>query len=193
MKMSMDGKGREKTKKASEEEDPHLHEGDDGEKRNAEESLDESSTETRIEVKEKTGSWKNKDLRLRWIVLMRKMLKDLEMEASDEDPKLEMMNLEDHLGQVKKKAAIWQSRARERITVMDTGSEIQEEEERRKSKRKNKRNNQRPNYQNITEVVTNMTIDDSNGKKEKFRNFPLQSSNKVPSASKFTIMRRNKN
>ena len=131
MKMSMDGKGREKTKKASEEEDPHLHEGDDGEKRNAEESLDESSTETRIEVKEKTGSWKNKDLRLRWIVLMRKMLKDLEMEALDEDPKLEMMNLEDHLGQVKKKAAIWQSRARERITVMDTGSEIQEEEERR--------------------------------------------------------------
>ena len=191
MKMSMDGKGREKTKKASEEEDPHLHEGDDGEKRNAEESLDESSTETRIEVQEKTSSWKN--LRLRWIVLMRKMLKDLEMEASDEDPELEMMNLEDHLGQVKKKAAIWQSRARERITVMDTGSEIQEEEERRKSKRKNKRNDQRPNYQNITEVVTNMTIDDSNGKKEKFRNFPLQSSNKVPSASKFTIMRRNKN
>ena len=146
-------------------------------------------------VKEKAKPWKieSEDLRLSWVSLMKRMLKDLEMKAPGEDPKQGMVDLEDHLVEVKERATIWQGLAEERRIIMNQTNEPRVGEEKRrigKIKKKNKRNDLRRGLQKIL-GVGNKTDDDSK-KKNQTHIFPLQSFTKVPSASKFqTILRSN--
>ena len=155
--------------------------------RKEEGGLDEDLAKTKSKVKEKAGPLKNESegLRLSWVSLMKKMLNDLEMKAPDEDPKQEMMVLEEHLVEVKKRATIWQGLAKERMTIMDRGNVHRVREEKRNIKKKNKGKSLRRGLQKATGVA-NKTNDDSK-KKNQNRIFPLQSFTKVPSASKFCI------
>ena len=153
-----------------------------------ERSLGEDLGETKTKVKEKAGH-ESEDLRLSWVALMKKMLKDLEMKVPDEDPKQEMADLEDHLVEVKERATVWQGLAKERLTIMDQSNVPREGEEKRKignMKKKNKQNElKKRGFPKMTGVA-NKTNGDRK-KKNQTRIFPLQSFTKVPSASKICI------
>ena len=151
-----------------------------------ERSLGEDLGETKTKVKEKAGPLKHEieDLRLKWIALMKKMLKDLEMRVPDEDPKQEMADLEDHLVEVKERATVWQGLAKERLTLMNR-SKGKEKRKIGNMEEKKKGNGLRRGFPKMTEVA-NKTKDDAQ-KKNQTRIFPLQSFAKVPSASKFWI------
>ena len=155
--------------------------------RKVEGSLGEDLDETKTKVKEKAGH-ESEDLRLSWVALMKKMLKDLEMKVPDEDPKQEMADLEDHLVEVKERATVWQGLAKERLTIMDRSNVPREGEEKRKignMKKKNNGNGLRRGFPKMTGVA-NKTNGDRK-KKNQTRIFPLQSFTKVPSASKICI------
>ena len=156
--------------------------------RKVEGSLGEVLAVTKTKVKEKAKPWKieSEDLRLSWVNLMKGMLKDLEMKAPGSDPKQEMVDLEDHLVEVKERATIWQGLTKERRIIKNQTNEPRVGEEKRrigKIKKKNKKNDLRRGLQKIT-GAGNKTDDDSK-KKNQTHIFPLQSFTKVPSASKF--------
>ena len=181
-----DQKGPEKM---PEKENIKEEEGSKKEKK-VEGSLGEDLDETKTKVKEKAGH-ESEDLRLSWVALKKKMLKDLEMKVPDEDPKQEMADLEDHLVEVKERATVWQGLAKERLTIMDRSNVPREGEGKRKignMKKKNKGNGLRGGFPKMTGVAN--TTNDGTKKKNQTRIFPLQSFTKVPSASKFWIKHR---
>ena len=150
-----------------------------------------ASAATKIKKKEKLGRWQeeNGDLRLGWVTLMEEMLKALKEKASDKDPKQEIVDLEDHLREVKSRATEWQGLAKEKMTIMDKSKVAHKGGgmgKRIDKKEKNKKIYQR---RDITKVV-NKTSEGDSKKNDQTHIFPLQSFSKAPTASKRNIVQK---
>ena len=143
-----------------------------------------ASAATKIKKKEKVSRWQEKDgdLRLGWVILMEKMLKDLKEKASDKDPKQEIVDLEDHLREVKSRATEWQGLAKERMTTMDK-SKVTQGKKMGKGIDKKEKNKKLYQRRDMTSVL-NKTSEGDSTKNDQTDIFPLQSFSKVPTASK---------
>ena len=165
---------------ATEEEDLNLQEAKETKKeRNAE----GSRGEVKVKKKGKAGRWKeeNGDLRLDWAILMEDMLKALKEKASDKDPRQEIVDLENHLEEVKSRATEWEGLAKERMTIIDKREEIGKQID--KNEKKSERSLQRRDTSE-TARLKDKTNDDDSQRNDKTPTFPLQSFSKAPSAGK---------
>ena len=171
---------------ATEEEDLNLQEAKGSKKeRNAE----GSQGEAKVKKKGKAGRWKkeNGDLRLGWAILMEDMLKALKEKASDKDPRQEIVDLEDHLEEVKSRATEWEGLAKERMSIINKSDVTHKREQMGKQIDKNEKKSKRSLQRRDTRETARLkdkTNDGDSQRNDKTPIFPLQSFSKVPSASK---------
>ena len=170
---------------ATEEGDLNLQEAKETKKeRNAEGSQSEAKVK-----KKDNGQWneENGDLRLDWAILMEDMLKALKEKASDKDPRQEIVDLKDHLEEVKSRATEWEGLAKERMSIINKSNVTQKREEMGKQIDKNEKKSERSLQRRDTRETARLkdkTNDGDSQRNDKTPTFPLQSFSKVPSASK---------
>ena len=171
---------------ATEEGDLNLQEAKETKK---ERNVEESRGEVKVKKKGKAGRWKeeNGDLRLGWVILMEDMLKALKEKASDKDPRQEIVDLENHLEEVKSRATEWEGLAKEKMSIIGKSDVTQKREEMGKQIDKNKKKSKRSLQRRDTRETARLkdkTNDGDSQRNYKTPTFPLQSFSKVPSASK---------